>query len=455
MVKSKFKSGPVVLVSQPVKYAIPLGYAYLAGYLLEKGVSVKILFKPHDSSQIGQLVNQIMQLDPVLVGFGSLYPELFEISQIIQMLNRAGRKFPIVIGGQMVSPIPQLALDVTGADFGVMDEGEITLYRLVEALQENHDPLTIPGIVAKQENAFITTGKGEFIEDLSLLPKIPYELFPVHEWLEVGKHVREEDQPHCLPTDRTITVHGSRGCPFTCNFCYHHSRPRYRPLNLAIGEAGEALERFDGNMLFISDDTTINSAKRAKELVDEIKKLNRPVEYTVSTRFDILEKIDDNLLLSMKESGCRIISLGAESGSERILKIIGKNSSVDGMLNGLDRLKKAGILPIVFMMVGQYTETINDVEASIEFVRKTVCNDKNILYACSIATPFPGTQLYDLIFEKGFLSSDREFYDLFFKNGKNLSPFQTVVNLTEMKNDEIVSMFKKIQYVYREEKKRT
>ena len=94
---SENRKGPVVLVSRRISYTFPLAYGYLAGYLRQAGEDVRIVFKgPGD-------IKQIMDMNPLLVGFGSLYPELKEVGDMIKKLNRTGRKFSIVIGGQMVS----------------------------------------------------------------------------------------------------------------------------------------------------------------------------------------------------------------------------------------------------------------------------------------------------------------------------------------------------------------
>ena len=177
-ISSKFREGPVVLVSRSIAYTFPLSYAYLAGYLREMGENVQVLFRP-PPSQFDAFVRQIMDINPLLVGFGSLYPELSEIGKLIRMLDDAGRQFPIVIGGQMVTPIPEFAVEITGADLGVLGEGEIVLHKLVTALREGKDPATVDGLVIKAGNDFTFTGPGEFIEDLSKLPQIPYDLFPL------------------------------------------------------------------------------------------------------------------------------------------------------------------------------------------------------------------------------------------------------------------------------------
>ena len=448
---SKFRNGPVVLVSAKIEFTFPLSYAYLAGYLGEMGEDVRILFKP-PSSQFDVLVKQVMDMNPVLVGFGSLYPELPEVREIIRRLDKAGRQFPIIIGGQMVSPIPKFAVEISGADFGAIGEGEITLHRLVKTLREGEDPTTVKGLVVRDDNDLTFTGPAEYIEDLSKLPPIPYDLFPLSDWLSIGRwYARRSSQPHWRFADRVINVHGGRGCPFNCNFCYHHSKPRYRPLDIAMAEAAEALDRFNGNMLYFSDDTTLPSPRRVRQMLEEIRKLPRRIEYSVSSRFDILNRLDDDLLQDMSETGCRIMGLGIESGSDRILKIIGKNATADIIKTGLERLKRVGILPTVTIMVGQYTETIEDVEASIALMRESVRSNKNIQYAFTITTPFPGSELYDIIFQKGYLRDDREFYDRYFGAGGD---FNYVVNLSGMSDEELMAMYEKIKNAYREEKQR-
>lgn len=442
------KSGPVVLVSRDIEFTFPLAYGYLTGYLKHMGEDVRMLYKTQDFSL---LVKQIMELNPVIVGFGSLYPELKETGEIISLLNQAGRTFPVVIGGQMVTPTPEFAVEITGADFGVIGEGEITLHKLVNAIREDNDPSQIRGLVIRHGNSIINTGPGEFIEDLNTLPPIPYELFPTEKWLPIGKWYAENcPQPHWKVEDRVINVHGGRGCPFTCNFCYHHSKPRYRKIEVMMNEAQAALKRFDGNMLYFSDDLVLATPKRARELVDAIRQLDRRVEWSVTARFDTLARIDDSLLGEMKEAGLRIMGLGVESGSDRILQIIGKNCTAAVMREQMSRLHKVGIMPTVSIMLAQYNETREDVEASINFMRDTVRENPLVNYAFTVTTPFPGSSLYNMILSQHVLRDHRHFYDIYF--ACDGGDFRQVVNLSSMNVQDIIELYNKISLIYQEEK---
>lgn len=444
------KNGPVVLVSREISYTFPLSYAYLAGYLISQGENVKIVFKNRDYAG---LVKKIMDLNPILVGFGNLYPELLETSNLVKLLDQAGRKFPIVIGGQMVSPIPEFSLKITGAEFGVIGEGEIILYQLVCALREGQDPSDIKGLVVKKGNEIKNNGPGSFIKDLSKLPQVPYHLFPEEEWLKIGKWYNLNlPQPHWRFNDRVINIHGGRGCPFKCNFCYHHSFSRYRPISNLLEEANNALELYNGNMLYFSDDLVLGTSQRAKELISGLINMKRQINYSLSTRFDILNRMDDHTLLGLKETGCRIMGLGVESGSDKILKTIGKNCTSEEILNNLSRLNKVGILPTVSIMVGQVNETIEDVEASINLMRQSVRQNQNIQYAFTITTPFPGSSLYEYIMKKGLIKDDKEFFDKYFSGD---SDWNLIVNLSDMKDDDIYKMYKKIEIIYKKEKEKS
>ena len=103
MLKTKNNNGPVILVTKDIRYTFPFGYAYLAGYLIEKGEDVKILFRPEKSEGFKKFAEEIINQKPILLGFGTLYPDLYPIKELIKILDEMGRDFPIVIGGQMVT----------------------------------------------------------------------------------------------------------------------------------------------------------------------------------------------------------------------------------------------------------------------------------------------------------------------------------------------------------------
>jgi radical SAM superfamily enzyme YgiQ (UPF0313 family) len=143
------------------------------------------------------------------------------------------------------------------------------------------------------------------------------------------------------------------------------------------------------------------------------------------------------------------MGLGIESGSDRILNIIGKNVTSSQILEQLFRLKRIGILPTVSIMVGQHTETSDDVESSIDLMRKSVRNNPNIQYAFTLTTPFPGSRLYELLFQEGHLKNHQDFFDKYFSTS---SEWSQVVNLSNMSDKEVIKMYKMLVKAYHDEK---
>jgi len=451
MLRSQNTSGQIVLVSKDIAYAFPFGIAYLAGYLRQKGEDVRVLFRPDNPAHYRDFVRRVVALKPLLVGFGSLYPDLYEVRELVRILCEERRSFPVVIGGQMVSPTPEFAVEITGADYGAIGEGEIIFYELVNALREHRDPSDVKGLAIRDGKLVKLTGPGEFIDDLSKLPPVPYDMFPAEKWLPIGRYYVGMAQPHWRYNDRVISIHGGRGCPYKCNFCYHHSKDRYRSISEMVAEADELLHRYDANMLYFGDDLVLSGPRRAQELTESLAKLKRPIEYSVSCRFDILSRIDDNVLREMKRTGCRTMGLGVESGSQRILDIMHKGTTVDQIVTGLRRLKDVGILPTVSIMVGQLSETVEDVKQSMALMIETVRYDKNIQYAFTITTPFPGTELYYIALQKGILKDHHDFYERF---DPKIQMFEVSVNLSNMSDTEVEAVRTKLDMTFRQEKEK-
>ncbi|MEW5819368.1 MAG: radical SAM protein [Cyanobacteriota bacterium] len=448
---SENKNGPLILVSKDIEFTFPFAFAYLAGYLLKEGMQTKIVYYPDNPLKYEKFINEIIDYKPVAIGFGSLYPDLYVVKDLKRILDSKNVKIPTIIGGQMVTPTPEFALEITNADIAVIGEGEIILYELIKALKGSASLENVSGIVFKDNNEYIFTGPGNFIQNLSDLPKVPFDQLPEEKWLNIGRYYTGLGQAHWRYNDRVVYIHGGRGCPFNCNFCYHHSKTRYRKIDEMIVEAIELTEKYKANMVYFGDDLVLCSPQRIRKFVDTIKEAGASFEYSVSCRFDILDKIDDETLQALKDTGCRIMGLGVESGSQRILDIMNKKITVEQIKKGLERLKDVSILPTVSIMVGQHTETPEDVQKSIELMLETVRYNKNIQYAFTITTPFPGTQLYQLALDQGLLKDHKDF---FYKFNPQKQMCDLTVNLSDMTDEEVIMFRNKIQDLYEKEKRK-
>ena len=174
------------------------------------------------------------------------------------------------------------------------------------------------------------------------------------------------------------------------------------------------------------------------------------IEYLIGMRFDVLARLDDEILIGLKKSGCRSMGMGVESGSDRILNIIGKNISAKEMLTELKRLRKFEIIPTLSMMVGQFTETEEDVQASIDFVKEATTLNPLTNFAFTITTPFPGTELYKYILKNGLIKDDYDFYNKYFES-ENL--WKPIVNLSKISDDKLIYYLDILNKEYQNTKK--
>lgn len=418
MIRSKNTTGPAVLVSQELKFAFPFGYAYLMAYLLQEKENAVLVFRPERREDYRRFAEKLIAMKPLYVGFGNLYPELYAIREIIAHLDELKRDFPVIIGGQMVTPTPEFAVKITGADIGVIDEGEIILANLTKVLRAGEDPASVAGLVLRSGEDTLNTGPGPFIEDLSTLPPVPYDLFPSETWVPFGRYYLQHPQPHWRYDDRCIPIHGGRGCPYRCNFCYHHGRTRYRSMDAMFEEALMLLKKYNGNMLYFTDDLTIATPKRAEKLVECIRKLPVKVSCRISCRFDILDTLDDALLKEMRDVGVRIMAIGIESASQKILDVMNKKTKVEQIDRGLTRLFKVGMLPTGNVMLGQVDETEQDIAETKRFVIEKMKENKNLQVSFTVATPFPGTEIYNIAMARGLIASHEDFYNRFDRFGQ-------------------------------------
>lgn len=401
------KKDNIVLISldkgSSFSYAIP----YLDGYLKKEGIETKILFPKIRSLSNRQLIKEILALNPAIVGMGGLFGDIHEIENIISGLEPYRKNFRIVIGGYLVTPIPEFALLKTKADIAVIGEGEIIFADLVKAILGNKNIYDIKGLALRNGDEVVLTGQGPFIEDLSNLPKINYDKFPLEYFIKVYKFYKHIPQNSIYtPRSRIFWIQTGRGCPFECNFCYHHSKFRLRKIQDVIQETKELVERFNLNIIRFQDDLFTINKKRTFELCNTILKEGLNIKYIVSGHFGIL---DEEMVKALKESGCIQISLGIESGSQRVLDLIGKGTRIEQINEVMKLIRKYEIDRGVSGQMGQPGETKEEIDKTIELMLRHT--DEYTTPSVTITTPYPGSHLYEYALKNGELQGPEDFYN--------------------------------------------
>lgn len=228
---------------------------------------------------------------------------------------------------------------------------------------------------------------GDVIKDLNKLPFPARELIPVHK-LRVLSNIHGDTYKD---DGASTTVLSSRGCCYRCVFCCkalpQMSHIRYRSAKNVVDELEEVTQKFDiWHFRFIDDLFTINR-KRVYDLCSLIKQRNLEIYWLCITRTDA---ITSDMLKTMHDAGCREIQFGIESGSQRILNLMNKQTTVETNLEAIQKAKDVGLKVKVFLMYGFPSETEEDVELTKKFVVEAQ-PDK---WTLSKFTMLPGSDVY-------------------------------------------------------------
>jgi len=385
----------------------PLGLGYLASFLRakEEEIEVFIFDGTLKNATIQDFVIAVEEFGPDLVGISVLTRGHSQVKEIIKALKKRFKKLPIVIGGAQVSAAPKEVLADLGADFGVVGEGEVTLWELVKRIEIlNQDPETssglkvqndkkisgfekINGLVFKDDKGRIMVNQPrQLIDDLDSLPFPAWDLMPPKSYriapvLEPAK---------AFPVAPIIT---SRGCPYNCSFCASGiiwgRKIRFRSPENVLEEIEILKNEFGVGEIHFADDNFTMDIKRAEKICDSMvkKKINLPWQCPNGVRID---RLTVPLLKKMKRSGCYAVGLGIESGNQIVLKKVNKNLDLKIVSKVLGNLKKTGIESYGFFILGLPGETRKTMEETIDFA----VNNSFDRAWFNIFTPYPGSPAF-------------------------------------------------------------
>ena len=292
---------------------------------------------------------------------------------------------PVIVGGPHPTILPEDTLREDCWDVVVKGEGEYSLLELVNCLERRKPLNAIRGISYKEEGAIRHNLPRPFIENLDLIP------FPARDL------IFEKER---YSTNSFGFVLTSRGCPYNCIFCASHMiwgrRVRYRSAENVIAEIKEVKEKFGTKIFRFNDDAFTIDQDRVRKICRLIIEEKLDIKWYCGTEVDL---ISYDLLRKMKEAGCVRIHFGVETGNPRVLKSIKKGVTLGQVRQALKMAKKVGITTITYFMIGFPDETRQEVRDTINFM-KELKPDKAVW---GIVTPYPGTELYGIVNEKGLL----------------------------------------------------
>ena len=373
----------------------PFGIYYIYHSLKEEGHSVQIL--DIDGCRYSKEgVYEFVKNTPVdIVGIGGLstvYPYLFFLVPLIRELHPHAK---IVLGGAVASSMKEKCFAKFDIDYEVIGEGEETMVDLLREIQTTGNYNSIKGIGYKRSDGEVVfTGNRMLMPSLDNVPMFDDSLFPMESYLrESGGYLQ---------------VHTQRGCPFSCTFCFNNFRvvsggARYRPFEHVVDE----IEYFKGkygniiNTYALSGECVTADKGWIIDFCKEVLRRNLRINYRVTSRVDTFDK---EMLEWLKKSGCRIMLIGVESGSKKILKIMKKGIIPEKAKSAVSLSRKYIKVIEASMILGYIGEDRDTLRETVVFSKKL-----GVKPFVMFATAFPGTELYRMALEKGKIKDEEEY----------------------------------------------
>jgi radical SAM superfamily enzyme YgiQ (UPF0313 family) len=293
----------------------------------------------------------------------------------------------IILGGPEVRNHAENFLKY-GADFLILGEGEETILELVNAIKLNAtDFSTINGLAFLNENKIIVNPERSLIKDINTLP------FPNRYKIDFSNYLSVWKKHNGYSM---MSVSTMRGCPYTCKWCsraVYGGTYRRRSPQLVAQEMKMLKQDYNPDMIWFVDDVFTIHHKWLNEFAEEVIKQDAMIPYEIISRAD---RLNEEVIKTLKASGCKRVWVGAESGSQTIIDAMDRRVDVVKTREMIQLAKLHGIEAGTFIMLGYPGESKKQIHETIEHL--VVANPSH--YTITIAYPITGTQLHKDVKDK-------------------------------------------------------
>lgn len=379
-------------------YELHLGFRYMVSALRSQHCSTDILYlsKKNGIHTRTALLEEVVKQAPLILGFTSYEGSLRESLQFIRRLKKRGVPSLICMGGHLATcAYEQILTDFHDLiDVIVLGEGEHTIVELTQAIQQGRPYQSLAGIAYYDGSQVVKTERRPIEPDIN---QFPFPILPDSEDWSAGE----------VP----LFIASSRGCYGHCSFCrssYFGERWRARTPDNVVDEIEAAARRGVKMFEFVDDNFMgpgASGKRRAVEFAEELQRRNIHIQFHISCR---VNDVDEPTLRLLKETGLVSLSLGVESGVQRMLDTFNKNITVQQSLNALDIIERLELSVQVYIIFFDPYMTLPEVAENVQFLKDIRPLDcvrfEGIIFRKII--PIQGTDLFEQIRADGLLRGD-------------------------------------------------
>lgn len=382
----------------------PYGLASISAYLKKFGKDVTLWDPQPFFKNRNEIISTITQKKPDIVGMTAYTYNINDVAYFLAQLKKSLPDVKTVIGGPHITGEPILTLQrFPVIDYGIIGEGELPLNQLINYLSSDQDVSGIDALVYRDnQGKVVANRKLQLLNNLDDIPFADWESLPMDKYWD------------SLTTEKKYgVIFASRGCPHSCIFCAAGvalgKKSRKRSPQNFVSELAYLGDKYGITEFNFLDSTFTIDKKWVMEICDEILKLKHAIKFKCTTRAN---NADIEMYQHMKKAGCTTLLLGVDSCDSKILKSSRKGMSCEQIENAISIIEKVGISIDASFIIGLPEETKETINRSIKLAKR-IMKKNNSMAAFTMATPFPGTEFYDLALKEGFPVQEWGKYDYF------------------------------------------
>ena len=384
--------------------ASPHSLLSVAAPLLTNGYKVTIV-DARVNRQWKEHIKESLKRGALCAGISSMTgSQIGYALNIMSYIRSLDKNIPVVWGGPHATILPQETLSHDFINAVVIGEGEETFSEYADALRNKTDFSKIKGLAFKSNGKIVLNPPRELL-DVNMLLQTPWESVNVEDYIHRDFYL--EDSRRVMDIGQT-----SRGCPYNCGFCCSATirKRKWRAMSAenALEKIIGEVRKFNLDSVWIRDDNFFIDEERIRDICQGMIDAKLNIHwYSSGTRVDNFLALKDDTIELIKKSGANVLKFGAESGSNKILKLMDKKITVEETFKANILAKKFDLIPAFSFMAGFPTETFEDVRMTIEAIKKIKKdNSQAITESICIYTALPGTPLYPLAIQHGLQAPD-------------------------------------------------
>lgn len=386
---------------------VPIGLGYITSAVVNAGYDVDILDIDLLRLSEEQVETELAKRQYDIVLLGCIINGYKKVKNITYALRQNNKEAIIIAGNTIASSIPEHLLENTEVDIAVIGEGDITIVELLECIESKDSLHKVDGICFMENGGFIKTPKRKCIQDLDTLPIVDWDLFKATDYIEKAKDGVNEPCPIPYEERRVLSLCATRGCAYSCSFCYHAFKGyKYRcrtPENV-LEELQLMKKKYDINYVNFWDEITFLRTDWCDHFLNLLIEADLGIYWNAGCRGDFLNGSNAYLAEKMKKAGCIGLSYSLESANKDILKAMNKRLDIDQISVHKKIMDGAKLASWVSIVVGYPQETLSTLNETFDY-----CERNRIYPSMGYLLPLPCTEMYEYALQNNFIKDEEKY----------------------------------------------